>query len=80
MQKFDKEHAENVIMEFYPSVSKQVILFPLIHKELTESEFGMLKPHVAKSYLIHNTSTDASGFLEVPPENLIKRYDELYAN
>ncbi|WP_374551947.1 DNA sulfur modification protein DndD [Flavobacterium sp.] len=36
MQKFDKDHAENVIKEFYPNVSEQVVLFPLIHKELTE--------------------------------------------
>src|SRR5690606_3854531 len=42
MQKFDRDHAENVIKEFYPNVSKQVVLFPLIHKELTESEFNLL--------------------------------------
>ncbi len=39
MQKFDKDHAENMINEFYPNVSEQVVLFPLIHKELTEDEF-----------------------------------------
>ena len=30
MQKFDKEHAENIIRHFYPNVSEQVVLFPLI--------------------------------------------------
>ncbi len=80
MQKFDKDHAENVIKEFYPNVSKQVVLFPLIHKELTESEFELLKPNITKSYIIHNFSTDASKFVEAVPESLIKTYNELYAN
>lgn len=78
MQKFDKDHAENVIKEFYPNVSEQVVLFPLIHKELTESEFNLLKPNISKSYIIHNVSTDASVFSEASPENLIKKYNELY--
>ncbi|MEZ4986855.1 MAG: hypothetical protein R2795_17755 [Saprospiraceae bacterium] len=78
MQKFDKDHAENVIKEFYPNVSEQVVLFPLIHKELTESEFELLKPNISKSYIIHNVSTDASMFEEATPENLIKKYNELY--
>lgn len=78
MQKFDKDHAENVIKEFYPNVSEQVVLFPLIHKELTESEFELLKPKISKSYIIHNVSTEASTFEEATPENLIKKYNELY--
>ncbi len=80
MQKFDKEHAENVIKEFYPNVSKQVVIFPLIHKELTENEFELLKPNISKAYIIHNFSTDASKFVESIPESLIKTYNELYAN
>lgn len=80
MQKFDKDHAENVIKEFYPNVSKQVILFPLIHKELTESEFELLKPNISRAYIIRNISTDASNFVESEPENLINTYNELYAN
>jgi DNA sulfur modification protein DndD len=80
MQKFDKDHAESVIKEFYPNVSKQVVLFPLIHKELTESEFDLLKSNISKSYIIHNFSTDASKFVEAVPNSLIKTYNELYAN
>jgi DNA sulfur modification protein DndD len=80
MQKFDKDHAENVIKEFYPNVSKQVVLFPLIHKELTESEFDLLKPNISKAYIIDNFNTDASKFVETNPESLIDKYDELYAN
>lgn len=80
MQKFDRDHAENVIKEFYPNVSKQVVLFPLIHKELTESEFNLLKPKISKTYLIHNFSMDASKFVESVPDQLIKTYNELYAD
>ncbi|WP_326982271.1 DNA sulfur modification protein DndD [Chryseobacterium sp. MYb264] len=80
MQKFDKDHAENVIKEFYPNVSKQVVLFPLIHKELTESEFNLLEPKISKAFIIQNVSTDSSEFKEIEPANLIKTYDELYAN
>lgn len=80
MQKFDRDHAENVIKEFYPNVSNQVVLFPLIHKELTESEFNLLKPKISKAYLIHNFSMDASKFVETVPDQLIKTYNELYAD
>src|SRR5690606_5556613 len=80
MQKFDKDHAENVIKEFYPNVSKQVILCPLIHKELTESKFELLKGNICKSYIIHNFSTDDYKLVESNPEDLIHTYNELYAN
>ena len=80
MQKFDKDHAENVIKEFYPNVSKQVILFPLIHKELTEGEFELLRPNICKAYIINNFNTDASNFVETNPESLFSKYNELYAN
>lgn len=80
MQKFDKDHARNVIKEFYPNVSKQVVLFPLIHKELTEDEFNLLEPKISKAYIINNVSTDSSEFKKVEPSELIKTYDKLYAN
>ncbi len=80
MQKFDKEHAENIIKHFYPQVSDQVVLFPLIHKELTEGEYDLLKKNVSKSYLINNLSNDSSTFIEVEPRKLIEKYDELYVS
>ena len=80
MQKFDKDHAENVIKEFYPNVSNQVVLFPLIHKELTESEYNFMKDKFSRAYLIHNLNTDSSKFIEAKPENLFEIYNEQYAN
>ncbi|MBB4625172.1 DNA sulfur modification protein DndD [Parabacteroides faecis] len=78
MQKFDEEHAENIIRHFYPNVSKQVVIFPLINKELTEKEYEVLQPKVCKAFLINNTSTDSSEFLETTPEQFITTYNDLY--
>ncbi len=54
LQKFDKSHANKIITEFYPTVSKQVILFPLLYKELTESELETMKPYINSTYLLKN--------------------------
>jgi len=54
LQKFDKRHSRNIITEFYPSISKQVILFPLLEKELTEKEYSLLTPYIAQTFIIEN--------------------------
>ena len=77
MQKFDTEHAQNVLKEFYPSVSNQVVLFPLLIKELTESEYdNILKPNVNKTFIIKNFNSEWSQFEEVNPDELITKYKE----
>jgi DNA sulfur modification protein DndD len=78
MQKFDEEHAENIIRHFYPNVSKQVVIFLLINKELTKKEYEILQPKVCKAFLINNTSTDSSEFRETTPEQFITTYNDLY--
>ncbi|MDH6313000.1 DNA sulfur modification protein DndD [Parabacteroides sp. PFB2-10] len=57
LQKFDKSHANKIITEFYPTVSKQVVLFPLLHKELTEIELETMKPYVNSAYLLKNENS-----------------------
>ncbi|MDX1718703.1 MAG: hypothetical protein R3353_00955 [Salegentibacter mishustinae] len=57
LQKFDNVHSINIIKEFYPTVSDQVVLFPLLEKELTVEEFEFLKPHITKTFLIKNHKT-----------------------
>ncbi|GAB6394238.1 MAG: AAA family ATPase [Bacteroidales bacterium] len=57
LQKFDKSHANKIITEFYPTVSKQVVLFPLLHKELTENELDTMKPFVHSTYLLKNENS-----------------------
>jgi len=78
MQKFDEKHAENIIKNFYPNVSKQVVIFPLINKELNAKEYALLQPNVCKAFLIKNTSIDSSEFFETTPDNFINAYNQIY--
>ena len=71
LQKFDKSHATKIITEFYPQISKQVVLFPLLYKELTAEEYSVMKPLVKSTYLIKNDVTH-SFFQEMPVNEFIK--------
>ncbi len=71
LQKFDKSHAKKIIMEFYPTVSKQVILFPLLHKELTKNELETMEPFVHSAYLLKNENS-YSYIQQVDINNLMK--------
>lgn len=73
MQKFDVNHSQNILTKFYPNVSKQVILFPLLMKELTEEEYKLIESYVNRAYLIENTKT-GSHFKEVSPDVLFDQY------
>jgi DNA sulfur modification protein DndD len=78
MQKFDEQHSENIVKYFYPSVSEQVVIFPLINKELSAKEYELLKPNVARAYLIDNINQDKSQFVELNPEDFIGNYNLKY--
>lgn len=80
MQKFDEQHAENIVRYFYPNISDQVVIFPLINKELTQREFEILSTHIARTYLINNLNEDKSEFLQVDPDYFFKTYDIMYYN
>lgn len=71
LQKFDKSHATKIITEFYPTISKQVVLFPLLYKELTVGEYEVMKPLVNATYLIKNDTTQ-SYFEQVPLDSFLK--------
>jgi DNA sulfur modification protein DndD len=77
MQKFDKQHAENIIKHFYPNVAKQVVIYPLLYKELNEDEYKLLLSNVCKTYLINNTSSDSSEFIETEPDNFFTTYNQI---
>ena len=70
LQKFDKSHATKIITEFYPQISKQVVLFPLLYKELTAEEYNVMKPLVKSTYLIKNDVTHS--FFEAVPKRIHK--------
>jgi len=69
LQKFDRKHSNKIITEFYPNVSEQVIVFPLLEKELSEKEYQTLLPNVCSSYIIRNYS-NCSYLQEVAPDLL----------
>ena len=75
LQKFDKEHSSNVIQQFYPSISDQVVLFPLLEKELTKSEYELLKPHLGSVYLIEN-QTQGSSVSKYPINQLFNQFNK----
>tara|TARA_R110002049_G_scaffold133066_1_gene292473 strand:+ start:2854 stop:4920 length:2067 start_codon:yes stop_codon:yes gene_type:complete len=74
LQKFDKYHSKSIIEEFYPMISNQVVLLPLLEKELTKREYDLLKPNLHKSFLINNLHHNASKIVETDLERV---FDEL---
>jgi DNA sulfur modification protein DndD len=79
LQKFDRMHASNIITDFYPVISGQVVLFPLLEKELNEDEYGLLLPKVGKSFLIRQFAAYQSAFQEVEPAILFNYYHQMYS-
>lgn len=80
MQKFDEQHSENIVKYFYPNVSDQVIIFPLINKELTEKEYNILARNIARTYLINNVHDDKSEFISINPPDFLSVYNKMYNN
>jgi DNA sulfur modification protein DndD len=80
MQKFDEQHAENIVKYFYPNISDQVVIFPLVNKELTEREYKILSNNIAKTFLINNIHEDKSEFLPLEPKDFISIYNKMYNN
>lgn len=76
LQKFDKLHSENIIKEFYPSISEQVVLFPLLEKELSKTEYNFLLPNLNKVYLIDNEQ----GFSTIKPCERDQLFNEVQVN
>ncbi len=80
LQKFDKRHARSIVEDFYPNVSEQVVLFPLLEKELTEREFEWMLPRVSRSFLIKNVNKNKSSFEEIKPSELFATVQRESAN
>lgn len=75
LQKFDLEHSNNILEQFYPSIADQVVLFPLLEKELTRKEYHFLKPNVNSTYLINN-SDGVSSIDQVNVDDLFDKFNE----
>lgn len=82
LQKFDKYHSKNIIKEFYPAISEQVVLFPLLEKELSEIEYDYLSENVNKVFIIENKNNN-SKFKPIVNKDLfqhIKQEENVYSN
>lgn len=72
LQKFDSRHSKNIITQFYPTVSKQVVIFPLLGKELSEDEYNLLLPNVNSAYVIRNKD-NRSSFEMIDPKQMFEK-------
>lgn len=82
LQKFDKEHSKNIISEFYPSISGQVVLFPLLEKELTFKEYSLLRKNINQTFKIKNVK-GKSLIEECNPDELfidIEKNEDVHAH
>lgn len=82
LQKFDKYHSKNIIKEFYPEISEQVVLFPLLEKELSEPEYEYIKPNISKVFVIENYN-NCSSFKPLPIDQVFthhRQIPDVYAN
>jgi len=77
LQKLDKMHSSNIIKDFYPSVSSQVVIFPLLEKELNADEYELLIPKIGKAFLIGQKTTNQSSFNDIYPEDLFSQYHKM---
>jgi DNA sulfur modification protein DndD len=75
LQKFDLVHSSNVIQQFYPTISDQVVLFPLLEKELSKDEFKLLTPFLSSVHLIDNDS-DGSSFESCKVNELFTKFQQ----
>ncbi|MDO4881178.1 MAG: DNA sulfur modification protein DndD [Capnocytophaga sp.] len=80
MQKFDIDHSNSIVKYFYPKVSEQVIIFPLLKKEMTETEYNILLPNISKTYLIKNEKNKSSFQPVENKEDLFPIFEKEYQN
>lgn len=80
LQKFDIKHSKNVIQNFYPKIAEQVVICPLLEKELTEREYSYMMDNIENTFLIVNKSDNESIFTEIDPKKLFKIFKEQTAD
>lgn len=82
LQKLDAKHSGSILQFFYPQVGEQVVLFPLITKEINQNEFNLIKENIAQSYLIEHLK-GISTLKQVKPDAIFETFELMnreYAN
>lgn len=55
--RLDEEHRDSLVMQYYPNLSKQVVLFST-NSEITPKRHRDISNHIAKSYLLVNDGSN----------------------
>ncbi|MDM8535748.1 AAA family ATPase [Desulfobacterales bacterium HSG17] len=67
--RIDKEHQENLLKYYYPSVGKQVIILPT-DSELDMEKYKLLKPHICQEFQLRNYDGESTEYIEKPMYNI----------
>jgi DNA sulfur modification protein DndD len=59
LARIDREHQDNLLSQYYPTVGQQVIILPT-NSELDERKYEQLKPYIYKEYCLFNSQGDTT--------------------
>lgn len=79
LQKLDRSHSKKFITGLYPLLGSQIILLPLLGKELLEDEYENIYRFISDTYLIENKS-GSSKFHGLPKDKLFMNFRTLISN
>ena len=63
--RIDKEHQENLLKYYYPSVGKQVIILPT-DSELNVEKYNLLQPYICQEFQLENIDGESTKYIEKP--------------
>jgi DNA sulfur modification protein DndD len=63
--RIDKEHQENLLNYYYPSVGKQVIILPT-DSELDLNKYKLLQPYICQEFQLRNSDGESTEYVEEP--------------
>lgn len=74
LQKLDAQHAQNVLKYLYPTLSEQVVFFPLVGKEFSEAEYELVADHVVHTYVLEQDSHFSTTVRAVTSSELFQHF------
>nr|MDA3894671.1 hypothetical protein [Desulfobacteraceae bacterium] len=61
--RIDREHQENLLKYYYPSVGRQVIILPT-DSELDIDKYNLLQPHICQEFQLRNPDGESTEYIE----------------
>lgn len=65
LARIDREHQENLLTKYYPSVGDQVIILPT-DSELDKNKYSILKSYIYKEYRLENPDGESTQVKSIP--------------